>query len=209
MKLDLRNIPVYWINVENAKERATKMTDLLDRCGFTQHQRFNAATHENKVVGCALSHILALNEITDDMFILLEDDVLDTEHLQMEIDVPGDFDAFYLGTSYWPNDIQRARMSLLSNSTQKIKVNSSVYQISYMTGLHAVIYKNNDYKKEAMNSMLDWLHDPNGNLHCDVPTAKLQAEYKVYAPAYPFFFQSDKNNPENEFWTKKPLCEFE
>lgn len=209
MKINLREIPVYWINADTATDRAKTIEETLNRCGFERNIRYTATMHENKVIGCALSHIMALSQIEDDLFILMEDDVLETEWLNMEIEIPDDFDAFYLGTSYWPNDIQRSKMSLLTSNTQKKEIENGIYKISHMTGLHAVLYRNNNYKKEAAIRMYEWLRNPNGNLHCDVPTAELQAKYSVYAPSHPFFYQSDKNNPANEFWTKKPLCEFE
>jgi hypothetical protein len=208
MKLDLRNIPIFWINSEFATDRREKMIQLFERCGFKKTHRIDAVIHENKVVGCALSHIKALC-VEDPYFIVMEDDIQETSDLKMEIEIPEDFDAFYLGTSYWPNEINRARSSLLSNSTQKKKINEDIYQISHMTALHAVLYKNGDYNKAAAKNIYQYLFNPNGNLHCDVVTAELQSSYKVYAASRPFFYQEDKNNPDNKFWTLKPLKEFE
>ena len=208
MKINLLDVPVYWINTSSATDRAKNMEELLSRCGFKNTHRIDAVIHENKVVGCALSHIKALC-VEDPYFIVMEDDILETEHFKSEIEIPEDFDAFYLGTSYWPNEINRARASLLSNSTQKRRINEDVYQISHMTALHSVLYKNGDYNKVAAKSIFEYLRNPNGNLHCDVVTAELQSSYKVYAASYPFFYQEDKNNPDNKFWTLKPLKEFE
>ena len=190
MKIDLTKIPVYWINSDSAIDRAENMNKLLTACRFENHQRFPAIMHENKVIGCALSHIKALTEIKDEMFILMEDDIQSTNHLKMNIEIPDDFDAFYLGTSYWPNDLNRSKLSLMSNSTQKTKISEDLYQISYMTALHSVLYRNNQYKIDASISINDYLRNPNGNLHCDVAIAEIQKDYKIYAPSHPFFYQS-------------------
>lgn len=209
MKIDIRSLPVYWINSSDSIDRAKRMTETLDRLGFINHKRVDAIINPNKVIGCALSHAKYIDNLDDNMFILMEDDILETEYFNPIIDIPDDFDAFYLGTSYWPNDINRARASLMSNSTQKIKITEDIYQISYMTALHAVIYRTSSYKETCCNAILDYLQNPKGNQHCDVAVAEIQKDFKVYAPSYPLFYQSDVNNRANEAWTIKPLKEFE
>jgi hypothetical protein len=214
MKLDLRNIPIFWINSEFATDRREKMIQLFERCGFKNHTRIEAITHENKIIGCALSHSRILGSIDSQKeiipyFVVMEDDIQETSDLKMEIEIPDDFDAFYLGTSYWANSLDRSKMSLMTRSTYKQFISDSIYRISHMTSLHAVLYKNGEYNKTAGIEILNYLQNPNGNLHCDVVTAELQSKFNVYAVDTPYFYQKDVNNPNNEFWTLKPLKEFE
>ena len=139
---------------------------------------------------------------------LLEDDVADIDFVK-EIEVPEDFDAYYIGTSYRANDINRAKMSIMKSSTTKVKVAENSYRITNMLALHAVIYKNRDYRAKCAQIAQDYLTDRTGNLNCDVPIAEEQKNWNIYAIGSPLFYQEDKNNPDNKFWTIKPLKEFE
>lgn len=213
MKIDLREIPVYFINLESRKDRFEKTKTLLQRLGFKFINQIVAETHINPVIGCALSHIKALDLIKEDRFLLVEDDIdFADEHYatenRFEIEVE-DCDALYIGTSYRANEISRSRASLMCNSTQKTNISDRLYKISYMTGLHAVLYMTDSYRMACKYAIIEYLGNKNGNLHCDVAIAEIQKDWNVVALDKPIFYQLDPNNPANKFWTLKPLYEFE
>ena len=135
MVIDITKIPVYWINSDSATDRAEKMKSIFSKLGFENTTRISATMHQNKVVGCAMSHHNALLTIKDPLYILMEDDIEVTEDFNKLIDIPDDFDAFYLGTSYWPNELGRAKMSLMSNSTQKTEVSKGISMLRKSTWL--------------------------------------------------------------------------
>ena len=50
VKLDITALPVYYINLAQAKERDEHMQSMLTRLGFTNINRVEAIKHENKVI---------------------------------------------------------------------------------------------------------------------------------------------------------------
>ena len=99
MKLDLRDIPVYYINLDSAVDRREAMEEMTKKLGFKNVTRVEAIKHPRGSIGSGGSHDLILS-IHKPPFIILEDDckALSVDTL---VDIPDDADAFYLGISSW------------------------------------------------------------------------------------------------------------
>ena len=74
MKLNLTDIPVYYINLDDQEEKRKRTETMLKQIGFKFVERFSAIKHEaGRIIGCARSHYEILNR-AEVPFIILEDD---------------------------------------------------------------------------------------------------------------------------------------
>lgn len=203
MIIDLREIPVVWINLDSAVENAKTMQDRLDRHGFKFTYRKSARilpAPEGTVpsnahyVGCAQSHI----DILDDSqyatpLLILEDDAEFSDAFNPVIDIPDDSDGIYLGVSTGNQNYQTKRY------------NENYLRIGGILATHAILYVNKNFK-EQMSSVAQ---------HCinnlqqpwDLGASSIQFQTKVYTPNKPYFYQADNRNSANkwQFFTDQEL----
>lgn len=80
MTIDIRTIPVLYINLSDETERDRDMDEMLSSLGFTNYRRFKAHEAQNGADGCYLSHINAMyslyNDYSNEYVLVLEDDVI-------------------------------------------------------------------------------------------------------------------------------------
>lgn len=80
MTIDIRNIPVLYINMDDEKERDIEMRQMLTDLGFTNFDRFAACSSQCGADGCFLSHLNATRQLysknDSDYVLIIEDDVL-------------------------------------------------------------------------------------------------------------------------------------
>lgn len=203
MKIDLREIPVVWINLDSATENAKAMQDRLDRHGFKFTYRKSArviAPPEGTpkeiahYKGCGQSHI----DILDDKsystpLLVLEDDAEFTENFNPILDIPDETDGVYLGISH-------------GNQYYKTsKYNDSYLRIGGILATHAILYISDPYR-DAMSSMAK-LFINQYNRPWDLGSASLQPHALVLTPNDPFFYQANERESANkwEHITKHPL----
>ena len=100
MNLDLREIPVIYINLDRDVEKKEKIEKNLKSLGFKTVIRSPGHLHPTgHRAGCSMAQHNALKEL-DPPFIILEDDATPSNFIP-EIEVPDDADAVYLGVSSW------------------------------------------------------------------------------------------------------------
>ena len=203
MIIDLREIPVVWINLDSAVENAKTMQDRLDQHGFKFTYRKSArilpapkgtVPSNAHYVGCAQSHI----DILDDSqyatpLLILEDDSEFSDAFNPVIDIPDDSDGIYLGVSTGNQNYQTKRY------------NENYLRIGGILATHAILYVNKNFK-EQMSSVAQ---------HCinnlqqpwDLGASSIQFQTKVYTPNKPYFYQADNRNSANkwQFFTDQEL----
>ena len=65
MNLDLRDIPVLYINMDKDVEKRERIENHIDRLGFKTKIRVPGVAHrDGPLAGCALAHYLSLIHIT-------------------------------------------------------------------------------------------------------------------------------------------------
>ncbi len=209
MKIDLRNVRCEWINLEKDTEKAEQMVELLDRLGVKNHNRVNAITGVEPMIGCrpgeestnscGASHVGILKKAIDnDDFpvMILEDDVEVTEFPEGEVDVPDDIDALYLGTSHGDNNY----------TTNPVEGYDQILKITQVFATHAILYMNKAYAKEFVDVTEAAIKSR--RQHFDVVAAyNLQPRFNIYGMRSPVFYQADSKNDKNkwEMITKTPL----
>jgi hypothetical protein len=125
------------------------------------------------------AHVNILRKNVDDVPVLiLEDDV--KWDGTMELEVPNDADAVYLGNSNRGNTL--LKWPSLS------KFDSKYYRVYSMRATHAIIYISSRYKIAAANSI------ENGGVVLDESLANIQKNYKIYTRDKPVFYQADTPN---------------
>ena len=80
MTIDIRNIPVLYINMDDEKERDVEMRQMLTNLGFINFDRFGACSSQHGPDGCFLSHLNAARQLytnsDSDYVLIMEDDIL-------------------------------------------------------------------------------------------------------------------------------------
>lgn len=194
MKLKLTDIPVVYINLDEATEKGERVQKSLEQLGFKNIIRFSAHKETIGKKGCAISHVYALEEV-EPPFLLIEDDCLPKEFVD-EIEFPDDADAVYLGISSW------GRMNSHSGpfvQYSEVEEHPHLLRIYNMLSTHAILYLNSDYidlcRRIAYQSYL--IAD-----HLDIGFAEVQRYYDIYAYDNPLFYQTSSNG------TDKPLSSY-
>ena len=102
MKVDLKEIPVYYINLDRHPQKRKSTEDVLNILGFKNINRVAGVPHENSRLGCTLAHMEALKAGLSGVspFLIVEDDIL-IKNKNTVFDIPDAVDALYLGVSRW------------------------------------------------------------------------------------------------------------
>jgi hypothetical protein len=195
MIIDLREIPVVWINLDSAVENAKTMQDRLDRHGFKFTYRKSARilpAPEGTIpsnahyVGCAQSHI----DILDDSqyvtpLLILEDDAEFSDAFNPVIDIPDDSDGIYLGVSSG------------NRGYQTKKYNENYMRIGGVLATHAILYITPLFRQHMSEIAKHCIH--NIKQPWDIGASSLQFYKKVYTPNKPYFYQSDNRESANKW----------
>ena len=205
MIIDLREIPVVWINLDRAKDNAEKMEEQFKKYGFKNHRRFSAVTPDilknewnfddgNYVHACGMSHFLILNEIIDKgPVLILEDDAKITDNFNPIIEVDDRVDGIYVGIS-------------TGNRNYRTKsFDQNFLRVANMLSTHAILYISENYKKTIKDVVCHYIF--NLRYPFDVGISSVQDRFTILAPTNPYFIQSDERNSEHkwEFFTLGPL----
>tara|TARA_B100000131_G_scaffold86077_1_gene83003 strand:- start:134 stop:784 length:651 start_codon:yes stop_codon:yes gene_type:complete len=193
MNLDLRDIPVLYINMDKDVEKRERIENHIDRLGFKTKIRVPGVVHrDGPLAGCALAQYNALYEV-DPPFIILEDDATPFDYNPI-ISIPDDADALYLGISSW------GRMNSHSGPFVQWEyyfkeVDINLLRVYNMLSTHAILYLNLEYisvcKKIAY-------HHHEINEHVDIGFTDIQKYYNVYAFNQPLFYQTSSNGTDQK-----------
>ena len=192
MRVQLNEIPVYWINLDGQKDRQQSMSSLFRRMRAAGHERIPAVKQEPYYLGCNASHQSALRRGMEKgryPFLVLEDDVQETPFYENAIDIPETCRLLYLGISTWnffPENLSETKLADISRIEP---FDAYFYRIRNVLSGHAILY----FDQDICNRMLKVLDATyRGNVHLDTGFAKTQNDVLCLAPRKgPFFFQND------------------
>lgn len=201
MLINLKEIPVIWINDKSNKKRFDNMNKLLEN-NFKKNIRIDAVKDSIKYNGVTYAHLISLLKgfKLNQYFIILEDDV-NIKYLPEQIEIPDNTDALYLGISTWGNKKFRPKKKLenkyiidkniiiFNKGSIGITRDDNFFRIKNMYGAHAILYINKDY---VFNSILKCLKGLFNNRPHDVLLPKLQEKYNVLGMKNPIFYQDEK-----------------
>tara|TARA_B100000678_G_scaffold230554_1_gene199032 strand:+ start:216 stop:866 length:651 start_codon:yes stop_codon:yes gene_type:complete len=188
MNLDLREIPVVYINMDKDVDKRERIENHIDRLGFKTKIRVPGVVHEDGArAGCALAQYNALHEI-DPPFIILEDDATPFDYDPI-ISIPDDTDALYLGISSWGRMNSHSGPFVQWDYYFK-EVDINLLRVYNMLGTHAILYLNSEYISVCEKIAY---HQHNINEHVDIGFTDVQKYYNVYAFDQPLFYQTSSN----------------
>lgn len=203
MIIDLREIPVLWINLDSAKKNAETMVQRLSYHGFKNTQRKSGLIIPpphgvdqsiSHFMGCGKSHTnILLDKNISTPMLVLEDDIEFTENFNPILDISDDVDGVYLGISH-------------GNCNYKTKkYNDQYLRIGGVLAAHAILYISPHYRQvmgELGNYCLDVMKVP-----WDIASSNLQFKYKVITPNKPMIYQSNDRENANKWQnlTDSPL----
>jgi hypothetical protein len=192
MRLNILELPVFYINLKKEKQKDVEMRQILSTLGFKNFQRFDGVLGDNKTEGCAKSHQRLLQEIdVDGPFIVFEDDIEVSGGFNPIVDVPDDADAVYLGISKYSLEYGKTSQDLVAE-----KIDDELYRIYNMLAAHAILYLNNDYPRflsKAITAMLD------ANRNQDNARAETMKYFNVYCLTNPLFYQGGRHRDVTKF----------
>ena len=195
--LDLRDIPVAYINLDRDSQKKLNIEKNLQTLGFKYISRVPGVVHPTgNRAGCSMAQHNALHEF-EPPFIILEDDATPLNFNPI-ITIPDDADAVYLGISSWGRMIGHS-----GPFVQYENIDDILHSVYNMLGTHAILYLNEEYisvcKKIAY-------HHHDINEHVDIGFTDVQKYYNVYAFDDPLFYQTSSNGT-NQKLTSYPTQE--
>ena len=169
MIIDLREIPILYMNMDEDTKRYRDMNrlfdDLIEEHGFKRENIYRIpGTHRNliKANGVSEAHLAAMkfSKQFDGPFLVLEDD-LELAAFDYIIDIPDDADAVYLGTmphglgfnDAYPVYPERTLNGITVNVVpDAYSENLEIYRVLSMTGGQSILYITDVFRTIVENS---------------------------------------------------------
>lgn len=182
MKLNLLNIPVYYINLDDQEEKKIRTEEMLNSLGFDNVTRFSAIRHESgRIIGCARSHHEILKTCKPP-FIILEDDCALNKNFTSIIEIPDDADSLYLGISHWGRYLNHS-----GPYVHHEKIDVEIVRVYNMLATHAITYLTQEYVDICKR--VSYYYGYVVENHLDIGFAEIHKLYKVYCLDEPLFRQ--------------------
>lgn len=206
MKINLLDIPVFYINMNKDTDKDKYIRSLLEGLGFKNINRIEAVEDKKSGRrGLSKSQYKALTQINPP-FIVLEDDC-DTKSFVSEIEVPENSDAIYLGNSSW---------GLLGSYTgfllryKEVPGFNEVYRVFNMLSSHAILYLTEEYVSMCKRTTDYCANVSKEPVPMDVPFAEIQKYFNIYTINKPLFIQKDYDSKMSNApkWTNKKLTDY-
>jgi hypothetical protein len=182
MEIVLRNIPVYYINLDEENEKRKSTESMLKCLGFINVNRVQAIKHEKgRIVGCARSHHQILSSY-EPPFIILEDHCQLNGSFIDQISVPNDTDALYLGNSHWGRYLNHSGPFVHYEA-----INDNLMRVYNMLATHSILYWSREYVNfcERISHYYGYKIED----HLDIGFAEVQRYFNVLALNKPLFSQ--------------------
>jgi hypothetical protein len=191
MKIDIRNFPTFYINMDKHKDRNADMIQLGKDVGFKEYSRLSGvAMPRHPRSGCAKSHHQILSKMNSPTIILEDDCVIKNDSYIIEI--PDDTDALYLGLSGWGFINSHSKLNNLEY--ERHEKYQGIYKINGMLATHSILYISPEYIDMATR-IAKWSGD--NDEHIDQGFALVQKYFNVYALKKPIFYQHSNTEATN------------
>lgn len=192
--IDLREIPIFVLNLKDDRKRKEFMAEQLNMLGL-EYQFIRAVKCDPPPIGIALSHLKVLKqEGLEPPFLILEDDCKIVPHnFTYRYDVPSETDALYLGHSLFglrdKKDQYGIRWGQLGNIKYK-QYDKKYIRLFNMLARHAIIYISDKYVESAIEANLSALLENDFTIPGDVMYAEMQPEHVVLSLKEINFYQA-------------------
>ena len=185
MKIDITEIPVFYINMAKDTHKKEYIEEQLSKKGFKRVYRIDAIEDKkNGKVGLSKSQNKALSQVTAP-FIVLEDDA-EIKNFESVIEVPDDAHAIYLGNSQWGYMNSHSGFYLKYKAVRGMKHLVKIYN---MLSSHAILYLDQEYVEMCKKTTKYCAEEY--PMPMDVPFAMIQRFFNIHALDKPMFVQKD------------------
>jgi len=174
------------INLDSSTDRLNFSTQILNKLQIP-FNRFSAIKHDIGILGCGLSHYDLLSTIKPNTLIL-EDDIESTEFFSLNLSVPKEADAIYLGISdhgYIRNQRMGYRGTVLAS-----QYNKNYKRVFNMCSTHAILYLSQKYINAAKDIVFECLQK---SIPFDLGLAAIHKDYNILTPNDPMFYQIEQS----------------
>lgn len=191
MKIDISNLPIFYINMDKDKNKDNDMVRLGKDLSLNNYTR-SSGTYipGHPKAGCATSHFNILKEMNEPTVILEDDCVIASGATEFE--VPDDADAVYLGLSNWGYINSVSKLTNFNHTRHNVF--KRVHKIDGMLATHAILYISPEYIAMA-KKVAKWSAD--NDTHVDQGLALMQKYFNVYALSSPTFYQHSNTDATN------------
>jgi len=188
--IDIREKPVFWINMDSATDRRDIMQAMLDNRGFKNVTRVSGVVSEHgKPHGNARAFRETLKVAPNSDFIILEDDAVETINYNPLVRIPEDTDAFYLGISGYTDPHFVKFNKELALQTNKLEGEDDIFRIRNMLSKHAIYYGSEKFVNACNKGLDELIAKCNPDLYSDVLWGRLQTSHNIYCNKKPIFYQ--------------------
>lgn len=194
--IDLREIPIFVLNLTQDKERKAFMSTHLKSLGL-KHQFISAVKCDPSPIGIAISHLKTIKQQgLKPPFLVLEDDCkIVRKDFRYTYDMPAETDALYLGHSTFglrdsktPDGVRWGR----HNNVKYKFYNENYIRVFNMLARHAIIYISEKYVESAIEANLSALLDNPFTIPADIMYAEMQPRHLVLATRDVGYYQNSK-----------------
>jgi hypothetical protein len=198
MKINLREIPAFYVNLDSRIDLRERMESTLSRLGFSKIYRSPGVVVPDAPVCVGIAHAyknafdLAESVSNGGPFLMFDDDALPTDAFTADIEVPNDFDAVYLGISRYGRRHSDGCCAI--DLVEATYISDTMAKINSMLSSHAILYAgiNNPYTQKVRDRLLPAIRE---KIHCDIEMARSQPDHQVYAFVDPLFYQTSQEWP--------------
>jgi len=195
LEIDIRKIPVFWINLDADVVRREAMLAFFDENKFENVTRVPGVIgHKRdadvaKLIGCSAAFVAAFDTAPASNFIVLEDDCVPIKGFSPIVSMPEDTDAFYLGISQAGARVAPSGKHYLLGLgiVHVAPVTSTVSKITNMLSAHSVYYRSSSYVAMCRTARKESI---NREINGDILIALNMQKYNVYANNCPVFYQT-------------------
>ena len=194
LEIDIREIPVFWINLDADVVRREAMLAFFDENKFENVTRVPGVVHSDHKTGVTLAHLDAFNASPKENFIIMEDDCVKSSWFSPVVTMPNNTDGFYLGVSQ-----AGATPDLLLglNLIRTVPVSNDICKIENMLAAHAIYYRSRRYARVCMRLTEDALRQ---DIAHDIFFAMNMRNCNVYCKRRPLFYQHSNTEATNIEW---------
>lgn len=184
MIVDVRDVPVFYISMDEKTQQHQYVEGWLSEHGFKHVTRLPGVISDTKRMGVALAHKNALEhclKAVEGHFIVLEGDVAPWV-IPDSVEIPDDADAVYLGASRWGlkdgHGVKNIAVEPYSHE---------VFRILNMLAAHGVLYMSSKYV-EFLIGAIDVMIGMGTNQ--DKARAETQKYWNIYGLTQPIIYQT-------------------
>lgn len=205
-KLNISNLPTYWLTCEKTKTRWPKIEHLLNTLSILDSTKIDKGITVPYTIGIAKNHIeaLTLGKKKNRPFLVIEDDVaLNPNCTDRVISIP-ECDALYIGTSIF------GRIRGTTQIGGCVVCNDGDYfKPINMLGMHAIIYNSHKYIDHTIKILEDFIDSKpivHPDIGCDNPIAEQLWKFNIKVQKVPMFYQNDGHTERASLTPLIPIC---